>query len=245
MKKIFFKSDSWIRAKLQGFLIFIMAFFFLFVTPAYSAMKMDYSDPSIAENIGVLLNESTGNDIIDPWGSITGYLTTSVYYNEANSIYTYVIAVTNQLEDPSIFQMGNTIGSSDKNPDYSTYYGYDYSQAKDALASIYNSLVPGDGSDIFSISISDNNTINWNLDDSYQDGSLSDYFYWEEGETITFYFQHNAAPEMGFYNLDLSSASGFVPSVSTVPLPGSIVLLGSSIFGLVGLIKFRNGAHLT
>lgn len=242
MKEILFR----INKKIINFLMVSLAFVFLSGTPVYAAIVMDFSDPSIAENIGALLEGPMDSDIIHPLGGVSGYITGNVYYNEISSVYTYVLAVTHQLDDPTVFKMGNMIGSPDKNPEYAQYYGYDYSEAKSALSGYYfNSPVTGDGSDIFSISIGVDNTLEWNLTNRYQDYSMGDYFYWTPGSTITFYYQHRAAPEIGFYNLDLSTANNFIPLPEAVPLPGTIILLGSSIFGLIGLKKIKKGARLT
>ncbi|MGD9161721.1 MAG: hypothetical protein PVG39_25145 [Desulfobacteraceae bacterium] len=158
----------------------------------------------------------------------------SAVYVDGSGYYTYVLTVTPNFFSSFEFNLGRLDSGPDVSNGYNGIYGYSFSEAINAFGTWPDMINPvGSGDDIFYVSIDNDNTIDWNVTDTY----LGNY-YWLQGETVTFFFQHSSEPVMGFYNLASGptnpTADGFVPA--PVPIPCSFILLGSC---LLGLLKFR------
>jgi hypothetical protein len=191
---------------------------------ATEAAVMDFSDYNLTGYNIVSHHESNFTSSKE----IIGTLKSTVY--KKDSIYTYVLEVTPswELQFVSDFNMELEPGEMEKNGGYGSY-GYSFSQAKSAFG-------VSDGSSLFNLDLGNDNTLDWDVN-----GNRS----WLPGQTITFFYENSGFPEMGTYKLKFvkdANADGYVPGATPVPIPGSIIMLGSCIFGLLKIRKiYQNG----
>ncbi len=187
---------------------------------AYEVTSVDYDDM-----IGVTGYKVEGSLTTEFFTSegVSGDMTGEVYFDPAIGIYTYVLVV-----DP---EPGNNIEFNTGFPviGFNGTAGYSFIQARNAGAP------SGEEDLVFSIESESDLTLDWNI-------PLMPYRmqgFWQNGAPITFFFQSTEEPGLGLYNLlsPASEAYNYAP----VPLPGAGMLMGSGLFFLAALRRFRAG----
>ena len=215
--------------KLKIFFSAILLSAFLLIGSGYSeAAIVDFTDAKLDalvkssdEIFDTLDSDILHYDYINDVYVSVGNLKTAVYRTGTN--YIYVLEVTPSVDGTDEINMGHNLNTPIISNNYGDF-GYSYSQASDAFSIT-------DATGIFDIYISEkDNTLDWEL--------ISDDYTWASNKTITLFYEHSSAPVTnGFYNFIAPSSNGegigYVPA--PVPIPGSFLLLGSSVLGLIGL----------
>lgn len=236
------KTKCVYRAGTNTLKAFLLTFFLILlmsiaIVSSVEAAIENYTDDSAAyleANSDEIFSMS--NNLIYPNGNVAGDFVSTAYRN--GSIYTYVLEVTPDFVNSVEFNLGRDPGSPDKGGGYNGIYGYDFEEAKIALVQYGTGYNPGGtGDDIFQVTLDSDNTIDWNLTSTY----LDDLYAWQAGSTITFFFEHTSAPVEGFYSVisgtNSAKAIGLTPA--PVPVPGTLLLLASSMLGLLTFRKVR------
>ena len=217
------------KSKKRRFL-FLQTLFLFMILSVYKveAADIDYIAPEESTLI-----QSASNSLlrISSEGGEVGVLNSQVYYN--GDVYTYVLELTPSVDSVPEFNLGLLPDEPLISSGYESY-GYDFVQAANAVAQYGSGTHPLSGDDIFFGDLDPDNTIDWLMNPDY---SLN-YYYWQSGMTITFFFEHKSKPVEGFYNFgagsNSASAVGYVPA--PVPIPGTFLLMGSSLL-MAGIIK--------
>jgi PEP-CTERM motif len=178
-------------------------------TPAAAIPIVPQDFDAIQVDIGAsIINGADLFNVAAPPPLTMGLLTSDVFFN--GELYTYVSRVTPSVQDVShlntAFSVKGFTGSA----------GWSFGEAATAGGT-------GTGLDFFTATFGDR--IHWLA----VDRGLGEN--WDAGEPITFFFRSTAPPTIGDYNLlngEAGTAEGFQP----VPEPGTLMLVGTGLYGL-------------
>ena len=218
------KGGRGVRAVLAGAVAFgvLSAASSAMAAGILTAQDLDLLDPDLANAALYTQVASLGpNNFVPNVGNISG----TAYLDLTNGDYVYRLEVQSAATNLSEFNTSfEVLGLGGADP----VAGYSFGDSTTVFGNDHGLVIEFDP----------DGTIDWNRRSPTQADPNG---FWENGETLAFFFRDPREPSLGNYNL-INGVVGTVGNLAPVPEPGSIALMGLGLVGLVGLVRRRRKA---